>query len=237
MNNTLKSTFFWRIYLLLEENSVDHDRANEELYYLLLEIKDRFPVVKNTEGYESETVYFNFYCSETYQLQIEFKPDVFGGDTYIYLLKDEEKLLLGWSDHAHWHPYFLRIQELDLISEYLKKFDDKWIDSDIPFLLLFSFLCITDEKIEEYVKKKIKVIFNSFNPKLVSMVEKDFHILYRVRKGYYWQLDSELDWVVLADEYGPYSLRNKLYEEHKFPFKEWKNMITQIEQALNINQS
>jgi hypothetical protein len=48
-------------------------------------------------------------------------------------------------------------------------------------------------------------------------------------------LDSESDWVVLEDEYGPYSLRNKMYEEHKFPFKEWKNMIAIIENELAKN--
>jgi hypothetical protein len=236
MNNTFKSTFFWRIYLLLEENSVDHDRANEELYYLLLDLKEHYQVVKkNIEGYVYEKVYFTFNCGNIYQLQIEFTPDVFGGDNYIYLLKDDEKFLLGWSDHAHWHPYFLRLEELDLITDYLKKFDSKWIDSDIPFLLLFNFLCVVDEKSEEYVKNKIKTIFASFNLKLSDMVEKGFHILYRIRKGYYWQLDSESDWVVLEDEYGPYSLRNKMYEEHKFPFKEWKNMIAIIENELAKN--
>jgi hypothetical protein len=235
MITAFRSTLFWRIYLLLEENSVDHDWANEELYYVLLDIKEHFPIIKKTEGYEAQTVYFNFCCGDTYQLQIEFTPDVFGGDSYIYLLKDGEKFLLGWSDHAHWHPYFIRIEELDMITKYLKKFDAKWKDSDMPFLLLFSFLAVTNDNTEEYVKERIKATFNFFNPKLVKMVENDFHVLYRVRKGYYWQLDSESDWVVLADEYGAYSLRQKKYEEQKFPFKEWKDMINKIEKALNNN--
>jgi hypothetical protein len=232
MNTTFKSTFFWRIYLLLEENSVDQDWLDEELYYLLSDLKEDFPIAKNIEGYSDETVYFSFNCGD-YQLQIEFTPELF---TNIYLLKQEKKFLLGWWDNAHWHPYFLRIEELNLITEYVKRFDAKWSDSEFPFLLFFSFLCVTDDDTEQRVKKKIKVIFDSFNLKLGGMVEQDFHFLYKAHKDYHWHLDSESDWVVLANRYGAYSLRHKLYEEQqKFPFEEWKDMISQIEKALNNN--
>jgi hypothetical protein len=236
MITAFRSTLFWRIYLLLEENSVDHDWANEELYYLLLDFKEHFPIIKETEGYEAQTVYFNFCCRDIYQLQIEFTPDVFGGDTYIYLLKEDEKFLLGWSDHAHWHPYFIRIEELEMIAEYVKKFDSKWVGSDIPFLLLFSFLCVTDDETGEYVKKKIKVLFNTFNPALEGMVENDFHFVYKTHNDYHWHLNADLDWIVLGGQYGAYTLRNKLYEEHqKFPFEEWKGMINIMKKALKNN--
>ena len=226
MNNRLKSTFFWRLYLLPEENTVDPDWLIEELYYLFLDLSEQF-TVENTE-----TIHFTFNCGGGYQLEIEFIPELF---KHIYLLKNGEKTLLGWWDNAHWHPHFLRIEELELIAEYVKKNDAKWIGLDIPFLFLFGFLCVVDDKTETYVEQKVKRIFNSFNHQLGDMVGKDFHFLYRTHKNYHWHFDAQSDWLVLADEYGAYSLRQKRYEEQKFPFEDWKDMINQIEKALNNN--
>ena len=70
MNNRLKSTFFWRLYLLPEENTVDPDWLIEELYYLFLDLSEQFTVEN------PETIHFTFNCGGGYQLEIEFIPEI-----------------------------------------------------------------------------------------------------------------------------------------------------------------
>ena len=227
MNEVFKNRDFWIFYKTLENNGESDYNNYLNLFKQDFEIKD------------TESVRFSFDCGSNYSILLDLTFDKYELYKNIYLKNKNTEYLLGWWDQAHWHPYFLRYKELELLTNYWQKNTSKW-DIAIPFLLLSDFVGITEAHEGEILRKNERVLFEqlgAYNDEFKAIIYPDGKQReeYLKEGKYEWKKDSELGWLFTSPEYPCYSLRNKEHIKSNcgsFPFEHWNNMNNEIQNII-----
>lgn len=239
MNEIFKDKEFWLLYKQLENTDIIENEINS--YVELLKQDFEIEETECEDGKIIKSVEFVFDCGHNNYLLLDmtFYEDYI--DKFIYLGDKslQEEFLLGWLDLARWHPFCIKLDELELLTRYWQKVESKWED-DIPFLLLNDFVGITEQQEGDKLREREKQILEKlkvYNKKLVSSIYPDGKTREQnlLSDKYQWIMDTESGWIFTSDEYCCYSLRNK---EHigsncgTFPFKQWNEMIEEIRKQL-----
>lgn len=241
MNSVFSTRAFWQPYLTLEPDGV----SEEELAAQLEGLRRDFTVRDETIHYEysgrqhtavHRVVEFPFSCGERFSLVLEYKPSVNGCTTTLFLVdaRSETKNELGWWDLARWHPYCLRLTELDSLLQFWERWDHRWRGQEIPLLLLCQFVGLPDLTVRDALATRAQSTLQFLG--LPGANENRLEIpLYVADGNYRWEEDAELGWVFTSDEYSCYSIRNRPHfdsDEGRFPFTAFREMMTEVQQQL-----
>jgi hypothetical protein len=117
---------------------------------------------------------------------------------------------MGWWDLARWHPYCLRLAELDALLQFWERWDRRWGGQEVPLLLLCQFVGLPDAASRDALAARAQTALQSLGlpgPPSEGRMDVPLHI---PDGDYRWEADSELGWVFTSDDYCCYSLRSKL---------------------------
>lgn len=237
MNPVFATRAFWQSCLTLEPKNV----SASDLAAQLDELRGDFTVREETISFEcagqqntavQRTVEFPFFCGDRFSLVIEYNPDVFGCDTYLFLVNKRSgtKQLMGWSDLARWHPYCLHPDELDALLEFWRRRDDRWAVVELPLLLLCQFVGLATPADLETLQRRADAAYRALGLTAPGESLQNVPFLH-VPEAYRWEIDAELGWVFTSDEYCCYSLRNRPHagsDEGRFPFTAFREMMGDI---------
>lgn len=249
MNPVFKIQKFWELFINLEypeitDNEIQiHGKMLEENFAVNWEREDG-------ETYVTVSFYFN--CGDNYDLLLEYSPDISGCSKELYLVDKSNKANIkthnmGWWDLARWHPYCLRMEELDLLLKYWKTYDAIWQNPSysmsnndgknnddswaFPLLLMASFVGVSDDATRIILEDSL---YNHLKHLLPNTNDKRLEELASVHQmnDYKWVENKEFGWFFEGDDYDCYSLRNQSHfggNEGTFPYKEWNAMLAEIE--------
>ncbi len=236
MNQVLKTRAFWQSYFTLEPP----DGSEPELVAQLEGLRHDFAVQQETRSYEVKgrthtfvrrSVVFAFACGERFSLQMEHVPDINGCQKNLYVVDERSgtRRQMGWWDLARWHPYCLRLEELDSLISYWQRRDPRWPAPELPLLLLFQFVGLADEATGERLRTRVAAALQQVvGPEPAVELLDD---ALQVKEDYRWEQDAELGWVFTSEDYACYSLRNRPHAESsegRFPFAEFRELMTDV---------
>ncbi len=249
MNSTFNNSDFWNLYNRL--SGFDYDEEGETVVWLDEHIPDKlidelakdFNVrTHNYQGvfderfdgtdlegkeFEGTERYVQFeFDFPDFQLLIEFNADFNGCSIHLYLIHNDEDILLAWWDCARWHPYCLRYEELNLLLAYINANNTVWKNSKIPLLLLKRFVGFgkNDTVQKAALEQRAEKVLNE-----LGIENAEELALCGFKEKYNWT-ESDLGWEFTA-KYSCYSLRNKPHlnsKEGKFPFELWHKLIAEL---------
>jgi hypothetical protein len=242
VNAVFATSAFWRPYLTLEPGEFSENDFAAQIDGL----RTDFTVRDGTVHFEysgrqhtvvHRTVEFPFCCGEQFSLVIEYEPDVSGGSKTLLLVDASSgtKSQMGWWDLARWHPYCLRLAELDLLLQFWRHSDHRWRSEEVPLLLLCQFVGLPDSGARDALAARAQTALRSLG--LPGANEGQLDVPLRTPDGdYRWEADAEFGWVFTSDEYCCYSLRNRPHsdsDEGRFPFTTFGEMMNEVRQRLD----
>ncbi len=240
---------FWRLFFKLEDSTISNDEIEEQLSLLRQDFQIlEEPIPSGSGLHDSEeneddfirgSVQFHFPCGDQFSLLLDYAMTTEGCDKHLSLLNHSsgEKSVMGWWDLARWHPYCLRVEELDRLLGYWANHTSRWSETHLPLLLLCQFVGLESSEAQDALTQRAKNAIRSIGvqkrdgklPKPTLRVPED---------EYRWELDEQLGWVFTSDEYCCYSLRNRPHaensdEEGRFPFEAFRQMLDSIPEIPN----
>lgn len=242
MNSVFATSAFWQPYLTLEPGEVSEDDFATQLEGL----RRDFVVRDKTINYEYSgrqhtavlrVVEFPFSCGEQFSLIIEYEPSVNGCSKTLVLAdtRTGTRMEMGWWDLARWHPYCLRVAELDSLLLYWERWDHRWRGQEIPLLLLCQFVGLPTIGVRDALAARARTVLQSLGLPGTNGSQLEAE-LYVPDGDYRWDEDAELGWVFTSDEYCCYSIRNRPHfnsNEGRFPFIAFKEMMSEVQQQLD----
>lgn len=177
------------------------------------------------------------------QLTVAVEQDAIP-DIGLYLIKQSAKHQLGYWDTAHWLPYCLRLEELELLVAYWQKGNSYWQDKgDLAWALLAKFIGFNNAQECEQVLKKYSQILAELQ---IETLENFFYeagaIWEQTAQGYEYVMTTTPSYLKNLD-HNPdpkylrlltYSLRKKEDQraldpaEEEFPFAAWNAILTKL---------
>lgn len=241
MNSVFTTGAFWQPYLTLEPDEI----SEEDFAAQFQELRRDYTVRDETNHYEysghdytaeRHVVEFPFSCGERFSLVIEYEPAVNGCSKTLFLddTRSGTRNELGWWDLARWHPYCLRLSELDSLLRFWERWDHRWRGQELPLLLLCQFIGLPDVADRDSLAVRTQSALQTLV--LPATTESQLEIpLYITDGNYRWEEDAELGWVFTSDEYSCYSIRNRPHfdgDEGRFPFTAFREMMIDVQQRL-----
>lgn len=241
MNPVLATIKFWELYLTLESDRVSDAEVNALLDGLGRESSVREEVIRfDLDGCQKSavqrTVEFEFFCGERFSLVVEFEPDRRGGTKRVFLENTwTGRTEMGWWD-PRWHPYCLRPQELDTLLRFWQRWDDRWPQPGLPLLLLCQFVGLTTAGEADALQARVEEAWRALGlPQVPDLREMTRLAPPEETDGVYrWELDAELGWVFVGDDYDCYSIRNRAHADspERFPFDAFREMMETVTRQL-----
>ncbi len=231
MNPVFSDPDFWRGYFTLETRHL----SDEDLAAHLEGFRSDFDVREETHQFEgmdrpfvSRFVSFPFFCGDGYSMVVDYETNTSGCTINLFLRETDTgtRKQMGWWNLAQWHPFCLRMEELDLLTRFQAAHDERWEDADLPFLLLCPFVGSSDAESLELLKGRESL--RRIGVKTPSKAKLELHV---AEGGYRWEKDPDVGWVFTSDEYYCYSLRNREHAgsgEGCFPFQAFADMMTVV---------
>jgi hypothetical protein len=238
VNSVFSTSDFWTWYFTLEPGGV----TEEDIAAQLSAFRSDFDVREETIHFDvsgrkhsavRRFVEFRFDCGDKYSIVIEYQPGLDGCYISLFLCNTRfnTKSQMGWWDLARWHPYCLRVEELDCLIEFWARREARWGSTDLTLLLLSPFVGLPDSdscsELAARLKGSLKRLGVTIDPE---------HLLHVADGNYRWEKEPDLGWVFTSDEYCCYSLRNKAHadsDEGRFPFQEFAEMMADIQTQLS----
>ena len=234
--NVFRSKSFWTLYY----NREDPDRDSADIVEECRGFEGVFRVdydtveVDEVETFEQAAVVFPFDCGPRYQMLIRYMPDELGVMINLDLLerRTERRWQMGWWDLERWHPFCLRIEELEALLIHWEANDPLWSGTPLPFLLLVPFVGPVDDAAFDFLADRVA----SAGQSLGLQLRADFADPKpaTIEDNFRWGVDPELGWVFTSPEYACYSLRNREHlgsEEGSYPFERWREALTDLKIA------
>jgi hypothetical protein len=242
VNSTFATSAFWQPYLAVEVEMRDEDFAAQ-----LASLRRDFHLREETHQYEYEgkwrtfntrTIEFAFSCGERFSLVIDYQPTAneCGRELYLVDALYKTRSKMGWIDLARWHPYGLRVEELDALLAFWVRWDPRWQGSAVPLLLLCHFVGLADDEARDALTARANAALQSLNLEEAAGLPEPNVTLYVPDGDYRWEEDAELGWVFTSDEYCCYSMRNRPHvgsNHGTYPFAAFQQMMTEVRQKLD----
>jgi len=240
MNPTLTTFAFWQPYLFLEPENLSQADLDAQLDSLRNDYTVRQDTVTFEHNRKPKTVVhrvveFRFTCGPRFSLLLEYTPQINGCEKSLSLVATAvgKKYSIGWWDQARWHPYCLRLDELDTLLNYWKQHDPHWPTSSVPLLLLAGFVGLADETERASLQARCESACRTlgFEP---PPPDQPIALAPDPRDQYRWENDPELGWLFTSDEYPCYSIRNRQHlagDHGNLPFALFNQMMRDVRQA------
>ena len=236
LNKVLTTRSFWQPYLTLTPKDVSAEEVAAQFEglrrdYVVRDEKVHYEYAGQQRTVAYGVVEFQFSCGERFSLLIDYQPSVDGCERSLYLIdsRSGEKHQMGWWDLARWHPYCLRMDELDDLVQFWRRQGGRPENVELPLLLLCQFVGLADQKDLEALSAKAEDAYRKLG--LPALSGNEPNVPLQAKDGYRWEIDEELGWVFTSDEYCCYSIRNKPHadsDEGQFPFFAFREMMTGI---------
>ena len=151
LNSVFKTKAFWQPYLALESGDLTERDFAAQLdgfrgEFLVRDEPVHFEVSGQQRTAIHRVVEFPFSCGKRFSMVIEYDPGVGGCSKALFLIDccSGSKSQMGWWDLARWHPYCLRLDELDTLLQFWSCRDHRWQGEELPLLLLCQFVGLAD---------------------------------------------------------------------------------------------
>lgn len=108
-----------------------------------------------------QRVHIPFECGARYRLELEVTLDTFAIELVLVRKSPLRRLVLGWWDTAHWHPFALRWEELTSLLEHWDANPGTAPERAKSFLLLACFVGI-DADDDDFTRKKLN-LFDTYD--------------------------------------------------------------------------
>jgi len=226
---------------------MESEMSEKKFSTILQEMQDGFPFREEEVRYKLEdknyidtnyVVEFEFQCGEKYSLILEctiyFAENIAESEQRLFLRnKNTDNMhILGWWDHEHWHPLCIRPEESIALSDYWRKNDPIWENTNFPMFMLKNFIGFDNETKAKAFNKKLYKSFENLKLKNAEFYIKAIsQVPFYKDEQYVWKEDPALGWVYESDVYNCYSIRNAAHiesDEERFPFEEWNDMINSL---------
>lgn len=147
---------------------------DEDFAAQLASLRRDFHLREETHQYEYEgkwrtfntrTIEFAFSCGERFSLVIDYQPTAneCGRELYLVDALYKTRSKMGWIDLARWHPYGLRVEELDALLAFWERWDPRWQGSAVPLLLLCHFVGLADDEARDALTARANAALQSLN--------------------------------------------------------------------------
>jgi hypothetical protein len=240
MNRVFSTIDFWRPYGTLDPGELCAlDFASQ-----LDSLSADYPVRAETVHFEyagrqqsaiHRFVEFSFSCGDLFSLVVEYEPAENGCSMYLMLVdsRSGKKHEMGWWDLVQWHPYCLRLQELDCLLRFWRQGDPRWHGDELPLLLLCQFVGVCDSNEQRSLAARVESAFETLGLS-GDAYSTEVVPIYIPEGAYYWRNDAELGWLFTSDDYCCYSMRNRPHadaDEGQFPFAQFREMLNDVQKS------
>lgn len=231
MNPTFRDKDFWLLFKTLENEDIT--AAKKDQFQSLLEAD--FTIHTEEEDFPP-AVGFSFDCGPRYTLILNMLLDIETDKSLLLVDKQTgTEFTLGWWDLGGWHPYCLRLEELEQLCAYWQQHDTRWNNSR-PWLLLSDFVGITTPAEGERLRTRDTVSLQEngcYAPQLITSLLEDGSTRESLlaEEAYQWSATTDLGWTFHSNEYNCYSIRNRQHTGSScgsFPFQQWREMLDDI---------
>ncbi|RXZ79944.1 hypothetical protein EBB07_20500 [Paenibacillaceae bacterium] len=172
---------------------------------------------------ELENAIVSLPITDRLMLQLELDEDFSLLSLLLVERSKEEGVEIAWDDEAHPHPFALRLEELDAISDAASRYPGYNGPSALPFLLLFRFTAVLPEEWHRF-ETKLTAAFNSLQLFTAEELgELIAHITHMKFLDFHW-IHTGQNWVLVGDD--AYSLRN--HHNDQFPFAQLEEIIQSL---------
>lgn len=177
----------------------------------------------------------------TLLLELEIDKPSAVPEQSLILLYENEKYQLGYWDSAHWLPYCLQLQELEMLCKYWNSSKSYWQNQgDLAFTLLAKFIGISSQQEQDYIVNKYKSLLSNrgltTDEKFPSHTECKWITTEKGEEFVSVKLPKHLQHLEVNNieiRALSYSLRKQNYCDienfDKFPFKEWRAIMENLE--------
>ena len=231
MNEMFQSSVFWLPYLTLEGGDLSESTLDRLLDHFPEYAPRRIDREEESHGttyrWTQRAVLFPIRASERFSLEVKFDMSRHGCSKTLNLVEGSERQRMGWWDMARWHPYCLRLSELDRLVECSVQSGQYEGRGEIPFLLLCQFVGIEWAGQLEAMNLRLQ---NALEQIVVSPFPWEQPLL-RQREDYTWNHDDQLGWLFSSEVYGCYSTRNRDHSdtEEAFPFSKFNALLNAMD--------